>query len=115
MAGLNNLGADISALRSQNQSYKDQLDALQKSVSGSNVYHSPAYQQASAYQQAPIVQPTYTPYTPSTARWSQANTMPASYSPSTAVWTPPAGIPALLAAASAPTSGISGLAASGGK
>ena len=116
MAGINTFMQQLDAAKAQNVSYQNQLDALQKSVSGANVYHPPAYQQAA------VAQPTYTPYTPSTARWSPANTMPASYSPSTAVWTPPAGIPALLAAAnaappaaSAPTSGISGLAASGGK
>ena len=112
MSGLANyqsLQQKLDAANAQNQSYQNQLAALQKSVSGANVYHPPAYQQAA------IAQPTYTPYTPSTARWSPINVMPASPNQSTAVWTPPAGIPALLAAANAPTSGISGLAASGGK
>ena len=112
MSGLANyqsLQQKLDAANAQNQSYQNQLAAMQKSVSGANVYHPPAYQQAA------IAQPTYTPYTPSTARWSPINVMPASPSQSTAVWTPPAGIPALLAAANAPTLGISGLAASGGK
>ena len=112
MAGLANyqsLQQKLDAANAQNQSYQNQLAALQKSVSGANVYHPPAYQQAA------VAQPTYTPYTPSTARWSPINAMSASPSQSTAVWTPPAGIPALLAAANAPAAGISGLASSGGK
>ena len=112
MSGLANyqsLQQKLDAANAQNQSYQNQLAAMQKSISGANVYHPPAYQQAA------IVQPTYTPYTPSTARWSPINVMPASPSQSTAVWTPPAGRPALLAAANAPVAGISGLASSGGK
>ena len=113
---VNPLQAKLDAVAAQSQSYQNQLAALQNSISGANVYHPPAYQQAA------VTQPTYTPYTPSTARWSPINTMPASSSPSTSMWTPPAGIPTLLAAANAappaanaPSSGVSGLAASGGK
>ena len=112
MSGLANyqsLQQKLDAANAQNQSYQNQLAALQNSISGANVYHPPAYQQAA------VAQPTYTPYTPSTARWSPINAMSASPSQSTAVWTPPAGIPALLAAANAPAAGISGLASAGGK
>ena len=108
MAGIKNFLQQLDAANAQNQSYQKQLEEVQKSVSGANVY-------TPTYQQSTLAQPIYTPSASSTSNWSPTNTISPSSSSSTAVWTPPTGIPELLAVANAPASGISNLPISGGK
>ena len=112
MAGYQNpLQSQLDAATAQNQSYQQQLAALQHSLSGANAYHP-------SYTTQPTAQvPTYTP--PITANWNPAASMqglaslglPPQAQQSTSSWSPSSGLSALIAEAT----GGAGGASAGGK
>lgn len=101
LQGLINARDQLNAANAQNQSYQKQLQDLQKSINGDNVY-TPSYVQPSA----PLVMPTSTPN--ANANWDSSRAITAlanaglsSSSGNTSTWTPnfsvqPGGIGSLI-------------------